>query len=73
MVYIGEVQCLRDLHELAVFRFGQPPTLDLAIQYLTTQFDRGRMLFNAEPLANLVTRPPGSDVRQPVPARLCRR
>src|SRR5450759_1213757 len=73
MVQIGQVQHFGDLQQLGIFRPGNPPPLQLAIEDLAPELDRGRMLLDAEALANLVTRSSGSDVSQPVPARLRRR
>src|SRR6267154_785906 len=62
-----------DLQQIGIFRLCQAAALDLAIEYLPTELDRGAVLFNAKALANLVTRPAGPDVRQPIPARFRRR
>ena len=72
MIEIGQVQNFCDLQQVGIFRLGEAPPLELAVEDLATELDRSRVLLDAQPLANLVARPSSSDVRQPIPARLCR-
>src|SRR5450759_3288195 len=73
MAQVGQVQHFGDLQQIGIFRPGNPPPLELALEYLSAELDRSGVLLDAEALANLVTRSSGSDVSQPIPARLRRR
>src|ERR1700737_3277884 len=64
---------LPSLQEVRILRLGQAPPFDLAIENLAAELDRCVVLFDAETLPDLVTRSPGSDVREPVAAGLGRR
>src|SRR6266576_1857753 len=72
MVQVGQMQRLGHLQKIGIFRLNQSPPLDFTIEYLPAELDRCRVLFDAESLANLMTRPSGPDVGQPIPARFRR-
>src|SRR4051812_42096351 len=73
MIHVGEVECLRNPNQIAVFRFSEATALDLTIQNLAAELDRSVLLLDAEALPDLVPRASRPNVRQPIPTRLRRR
>src|SRR5687768_9201117 len=72
MVEVSQVERLRDLQQIGIFRLRKAAALDLPIEYLTAELEGCGVLVDTEPLADFVARPPSPDVGEPIPARLGR-
>src|SRR5215210_1730047 len=64
------MKALRHPQQVCIFGLGEAAPLDLTIEYFAAELDRGRVLFDAEPLPDFVAGSSRSNVRQPIPARL---
>src|SRR5690349_7410903 len=73
MIDVVQMERARHFEELRIFGLREPTPLDLALENLAPQFDRGVVLLDAQPLTDLVTRAPRAHMRQPVTTRLRRR
>src|SRR3954468_22113065 len=73
VIQVGQVQGLGYLEQIGVFRLGQPAALDLPIENLAAQLDRGCMLLDAEALTDLVPCAAGPNMSEPVAAGFRRR
>src|SRR2546430_4735033 len=71
MIQVLQVERFGHLQQIGVFGLRQPTPLDLTIEDLASEFDGRRVLFDAQPLPNLVARAPGADMREPIATRLC--
>src|SRR6267142_1375726 len=69
-VGVGESQLLGGLRQLLGSRRIEAPAPDLATEDFPAERHTALLLFLLDPLADLLPRPPGLHVRQPIPRRL---